>query len=385
MLITRRQLLEKGWRGLGAAGILLAGCSSAGPGSEDARWSNAVAWLEDKLPGFMSELHVPGVSVALVRDATIAWTRAFGIKDHRSGVALEADTIFEAQSISKPVFAYRVMKLCELGVLTLDTPLMHYTPDVLLENEPRVEQITARRVLSHTTGLPNWRSDAEPFRINFTPGERWLYSGEGYSYLQSIVSQLTGHVDTTSCRELERGLRVCATDFGDYMAANLLAPFGMTSSGYVWTESIGQRLATPHDGNGQPIERSKNTAINVARYGAAGSLLSTPSDIARFLIEMMTPPAPDLYRLSAESRREMLRPHIRVPDSPVPMSWALGWQIWHLDRGDAVVHGGDLDGMHSLAAFSPERKSAFVVMTNGDRGAELITARLLQHLFEQFV
>ena len=70
-------------------------------------------------------------------------------------VPVDYDTVFEAQSMSKPVFAYRVMKLCEQGVLDLDTPLTKYTPDIFLKGDPRLELITPRRVLSHTTGFPN--------------------------------------------------------------------------------------------------------------------------------------------------------------------------------------------------------------------------------------
>ena len=87
----------------------------------------------------------------------------------------------KAQSMSKPVFAYVVMKLSEDGALDLDTPLTTYSRERLLVNDSRLDRITARHVLSHTSGLQNWRSASEPLSIHFTPGERWLYSGEGYS------------------------------------------------------------------------------------------------------------------------------------------------------------------------------------------------------------
>jgi len=123
----------------------------------------------------MVELHVPGVSLALIKDARIAWHKGFGVKDQLTGAPVEDETVFEAQSMSKPVFAYRVMKLCEQGVLDLDAPLTKYTPDSYLKGDPRLDLITPRRVLSHTTGFPNWRSSEEPLRINFTPGTQWSW------------------------------------------------------------------------------------------------------------------------------------------------------------------------------------------------------------------
>ena len=88
--------------------------------------------------------------------------------------------------MSKPVFAYAVMKLAERGILQLDTPLTKYTRKRLITNDPQFDLITARHVLSHSTGLPNWRSSANPLRVNFTPGQKYGYSGEARRPLSSI-------------------------------------------------------------------------------------------------------------------------------------------------------------------------------------------------------
>jgi len=386
MLTERRRFLATS----GCASLLsLVGCSTNERVStrQDGRadWHKGVSDLEKRLPQLMTELHVPGASIAIIKDAKIAWRKGFGVRDRHTGIPVDYDTVFEAQSMSKPVFAYRVMKLCEQGVLDLDTPLTKYTKDIFLKGDPRLELVTPRRVLSHTTGFPNWRSKEDPLRINFTPGTQWSYSGEGYSYLQSVITRLAGRTDSTRCGTYELGHRVCASDFGDYMIANLLNPFGMTSSGYVWNETIDKKLASAHDKNGQPIQRRKSTEIDVARYGSAGSLLTTATDYAKFLIEVMDPKPPDAYRLNEASCKEMLRPQVTVPNSPIPASWALGWQIWHFDKGEIVAHGGDDTGFHSEAAFSISRKSGFVILTNGDNGADLIMNRLLRDLVDHFV
>ena len=328
---------------------------------------------------------VPGVSIAVIRDARIAWTGHFGVRDRTTGLPVDEATIFSAQSMSKPVFAYRVMKLCEQGVLDLDAPLTRYTPDVFVKDDPRLHEITARRVLSHTTGLPDWRRPDSPLRINFPPGSKWSYSGEGYHYLQTIISRLTGRIDETECGTFEMEHRVCASGFGQYMEANLLRPLNMSSSGYAWTAAMRQALATPHDSKGQALPNAPPSAPAIARYGSAGALMTTATDYARFLVEVMQPRPADDYRLNGTTRNEMLAPQIEVPASPIRMSWALGWQIWRLDGDTIVAHGGDFDGWHSQSAFSPERRTGFVILTNGEGGTALIWTDLLGPLVDGVV
>jgi CubicO group peptidase (beta-lactamase class C family) len=332
----------------------------------------------------MKTLQVPGASVAIIQDARVAWKKSFGVRDQSIGVPVDDNTVFSAQSMSKPVFAYRVMKLWERGVLDIDAPLTRYTRNAFVENDPRLNEITARRVLSHTTGLPNWRSKKEPLRIAFTPGTKWSYSGEGYYYLQSVVTSLTGRTDESQCGPFEMDYRVCATNFGEYMEANLLRPFGMTRSGYVWTPVMQRNAAKPHDKAGQPLPQSGSTALSVARYGSSGSLMTTADDYAAFLVEVMQPKPANAYRLQEPTRREMLRPHIEAA-SPIKASWALGWQIWHLEEGDLVVHGGDSNGWHSQSVFSPERKTGFVILTNGEGGYAMIMNELLETFVGRFV
>ena len=112
--------------------------------------------------------------------------------------------------------------------MNLDTPLTQYTSERFLEGDSRLDLITARHVLSHTSGFPNFRSNKKPLKIHFTPGEKWSYSGEGYSYLQSVVTHLLGgRVNRNECAKFESGLEVCATEpsIDAYMRANVLVPF----------------------------------------------------------------------------------------------------------------------------------------------------------------
>ena len=327
--------------------------------------------LEREISNLMEELRVPGVSVAVIRDAKLHYRRGFGVRRAGSRERVDYETVFQAGSVSKTVFAYAVMKLVERRVIDLDTPLTRYSSVRILNGDPRLDLITARHVLSHTSGLQNWRSENDPLSIHFKPGERYLYSGEGYSYLQSVIAQLTGRVDPLRCGKYEAGVTVCATDFNSYMHANVFVPFEMESSGYVRTKRFEQHMAAPHDEQGRLIEWKWPSDVDIARYGAAGGLLTTPTDYARFLIQIINPKTSDRFRLQTSTIAEMVRPHIKGGDSPAS-SRGLGWEVVRTDADDILVHGGANSGFHCFAAASRKQKTGYMVMTNGDGGINLI-------------
>src|SRR6184192_2249052 len=129
---------------------------------------------------------VPGLAMGIVRDGKIVGTTAEGVRNTASAVPVDDDTVFEAASLTKPVFAYAVLQLIDAGVLSLNDTLSAYVPEYL-PDDPRATTITVRSVLSHTTGLPNWRNESNPLRTYFAPGARFSYSGEGFVWLQRVV------------------------------------------------------------------------------------------------------------------------------------------------------------------------------------------------------
>ena len=366
---------------LGLSLIPLASCAhrkqTAARSDAAPSWQPLVADFETQIPMLMADAHVPGLSIAVIHDAKLVWRRGFGFKDAATKAPVDDDTVFEAASMSKPVFAYVALKLCENGVIGLDTPLTRYAPEPFLIGDPRLELITPRHVLSHSGGFQNMRSGDKPLRIHFDPGSQYLYSGEGYFYLQSGISHLKGQVNRNDCAKFEADLEVCATDFGQFMDANLLKPFGMAQSGYTANDTS----ATPHGIDGKPLPISKSTGAAVARYGAVGGLHTTPTDYAKFMIEVINPRKPDAFRVKKETLDEMLRPHVKVVSGSYTSSWALGWQVQ--DNG-LINHGGDNRGFHCHAIASPRNKSGFVVMTNGENGPKIIQQLFARLAFDRF-
>ena len=315
--------------------------------------------LERLIPKIMSERKVPGLSIALVQNGRLAWRKGYGVKDRLSQEPVNDETVFEAASVSKTVFAYAVMKLCEKGTMNLDVPLVKYSPKRFLDNDPRLDLITARHILSHTSGFQNWRTPEEPLKIYFQPGSDFLYSGEGFFYLQSIVTQLTGKVNPNACGTFEAGLKVCATDIGDYLERTVLQPHGMTSSGYLWNKTIGKNEALSHDLEGKFLTKPHQTATDLARYASAGGLLTSAQDYAKFIIGLFTPKENDPYRLNKNSISEMLRPQVKLREDQKidgASSWALGWAVQERPGGNVIVHsGGQTDS--GLSRWRPLKKN----------------------------
>jgi len=144
----------------------------------------------------LAESRTPGAAIGLL-NGTEQSVVPVGSRGEGRG-PVDENTVFAAASLTKPVFAAGVMTLIDRGVLELDAPLREYLPDPYVPDDERAASITARMVLSHTTGLPNWRHGSNDrvhpkdgaLRLRWQPGSRWGYSGEGYCYLQQVVEHL---------------------------------------------------------------------------------------------------------------------------------------------------------------------------------------------------
>jgi len=147
---------------------------------------------ESASPGYedlMARARIPGLAVAVIEDGQVARTDLLGVSSAETGEPVTEETLFEAASMSKPVFATAVLRMAERGELDLDQPLHQMLPYERISHDPRSEALTARLVLSHRTGLPNWGPETLEF-IN-DPGGKFGYSGEGYVYLQRALEATT--------------------------------------------------------------------------------------------------------------------------------------------------------------------------------------------------
>jgi CubicO group peptidase (beta-lactamase class C family) len=310
--------------------------------------------LDQLIPKLMAQVDIPGLAISVIKNSKIIWTKGFGKASGESNFKVDENTIFEAGSLSKPVFAYGVSKLAVSGKMDLDKPLTEYMP-VFHITDQKVNKITARMILSHSSGFPLWWPEGKELKIHFTPGERFSYSSEGFVFLQQAVEQITG----------ER--------INVFMEENVFKPLGMTNSSYTWRADFENHVALGHDIFGIAQEPWKRTQGN-----AAASLYTTAIDYAKFMVAVLSGNG-----LKQNTYKEMLKPHISVNPDCIEcldqdstersdfLYWGLGWGLEKTTKGLAFWHWGDNIIFTSYAIGLPETNSAVVYFTNSSNGLSL--------------
>lgn len=315
-----------------------------------------VARLEREIPALMEDHAVPGLSIAVIHDGSLVWAGEFGVADAGTRRPVTEATVFEGASTGKTVFAYAVMRLVERGEMDLDTPLIRYAPISYLKSiwsgydaggDPRMRQVTARRVLSHSAGFPNWPGDVQEFL--FDPGEGWGYSGSGYVLLGEVVRRVTG------------------LSLDAFVAREVFQPLGMGHSAFAWHEGLQGMLAMRHSSTGRPLEPHR-----YIEPMAAGSLYTNARDYARFLLALLNGTG-----LSEKLAKEMMSPQVQVTqDATGELHWGLGLGLVRRKRGLSFWHHGDNgDCKAYFEVFLPSR-SGLVYFANGRNGLAMAPALL---------
>lgn len=299
--------------------------------------------LEKQIPLWMKQLKIPGLSLAVIQDKKIFWHQSFGVKNYYHPSPVDNETIFAAASLSKPIFAYAVLKIVEQGKLNLDTPLTEYTAKPYI-NDARLKQITARHVLSHTTGFPNWSGDA-PVWIEATPGTKFGYSGEGYLYLQRVIEEITQQ------------------PLAQYIYQQLLFPLGMNQSSYIWQPAYQDTAADGHDHYNNPSPMKRAT-----QGSSAGSLRTTAREYAQFMMAMMQSGTVESPLLTESSVQEMLRSQLQLN---YYLDWGLGWGLEYFNHQKYFWHWGDGRIYQTFAIASPQLGTGIVILTNSQNGLKI--------------
>lgn len=315
----------------------------------------------------MKTYHVPGVSVAVIHGYQVEWAKGYGVMDRSTNEVVGTETLFQAGSISKPVAAVAAMKLVEDGKLALDEDVnLKLRSWKIPENElTKTQKVTLRRILSHSAGLtvhgfPGYpgggaiprlldildgRSPANtpPIRVDAVPGSLWRYSGGGFTVMQLLLTEVTGE------------------SFPELMERFILDKAGMSHSTYEQPlqEASRRFAATGHNAAGLPVAGKYHTYPEMAAAG----LWTTPSDLARFGIEIQK---------SREGRSNLILSKRSVADilSPQKSDWGLGFELKPDPQTPRFLHGGADEGFRAQCIFGFDGEGA-VVMTNSDNGSAL--------------
>jgi CubicO group peptidase (beta-lactamase class C family) len=336
----------------------------------------------------MLAYHVPALSVAVIRAGRIDWARAYGVAQAGGDDAVTVHTLFQAASISKPVTAMGALRLVQQGKLALDEDVnvrltSWKVPPGPTTTPAAMERVTLLRLLSHSAGTnmhavqgfrpgeplpsllqvlegtaPAW---AAGVRVTSAPGKAFQYSGGGYCIVQQLIQDVSGR------------------PLAAYMRAVVLDPLGMVDSTLdppppaiehrsPATAPAARAYACGHDATGRVIDGR----WRIHPAAAAAGLWTTPTDLARFAIELrrQAAGASDGVVLNRESARLMLVPQIdnvscglfiakRKDPTPTPTT-------------TRFYHSGSNEGFRCFMLMSVEGGDGVIIMTNADRGDELI-------------
>ncbi len=331
----------------------------------------------------MQEHGVPGMSVAVIRDFEIHWAKGYGVADVETGAGVDTETLFQAASISKPVAAMASLKAVQDGLFSLDDDVNDILESWALDGGDltRLHPVTPRSLMSHASGLgdgfgfPGYEpgdplpsvvqildgrepSNVGPVLMERPPMTFMEYSGGGVTVQQLALSDARGR------------------PFEEIVRADVLEPIGMGRSTFEQPlpPSLDGNAARAHDENG----RSMGPKWHVYPELAAAGLWTTPSDLARFAIEVQRSVAGASGRvLSRAMAQEMVNP---VGVGP----YAVGFSVGQIGEGWYFRHGGSNWGFRATLLAHKVKGYGLVVMTNGSRGGPLMAevARRIQEAYE---
>ncbi len=302
------------------------------------------AELDAFVDAWMAYFVIPGLSLAVVHDGKIVYHQLYGVSNHYTQEPVTEETIFEAASITKIVFAFAVHRLADQGAIDLDRPLHQYLEFEELKDDLRYRRMTARHVLTHQAGLPNWRSG--DLEMGYAPGEGHSYSGEAFEYLKRVVVEVTGK------------------DIEQILMEEVQVPMGMEERTY-FSDSDALRAVVAH---GHGIERPNAARIPRA-VGVAHSMHTEARDLANFMVSLL-----EKKGLAPATYEEMLTwattspPEPSEHDMPWQMGFGQGFGLVDAPHGQGFWHGGNNGDFHARFEAYPDQKIGFVVLANNERG-----------------
>ncbi|WP_262689547.1 serine hydrolase domain-containing protein [Kordiimonas aestuarii] len=325
----------------------------------------------------MKEHEVPGLAFVLIENGEVRQSKTYGYAKVEEGQRLNEDTVMYAASLTKLIFSVYVLQLVGEGKLDLDRPIGQYLRKPLpayagesiledysdLEGDPRWQKLTLRMLLSHTTGLPNYRfftpegvfkRDAK-LKFFFDPNERYGYSGEGYYIAQLVVEEATG---------LKTGAAL-QTRFFD--------PLGMSRTSLVWRDDFQPNFAHGYNAQGENLRHNMQSNVR-----AAGSMDTTLHDLSRWVAALMSGKllGEDEFNelvgagFPIESRHQFptLDPVPYAANRVINLAAGVGTVNWDGPQGRGFVKGGHNEKTDNLLVCLPGKKRCVLLMSNTAKG-----------------
>ena len=326
--------------------------------------AEAIAVIDIWLEAEKDFKKIPGISVAIVKDQQLVWSKGYGFADVAKKVPMDAGTLCSICSISKLFTSVAIMQLWEQGKLRLDDSVSMYLPAFKMQQDFESVPITIRALLTHSAGLP--RESKQPYwtspykfptekEINDSLGKQhtiypastmYQYSNLGMSLLGQIVAKVSG------------------MSYEQYVEANILKPLGLTDTRPFMPENLwGNKLATGYGGLKRDGTRSTMPFFQANGIAAAAGFSSSALDLAKFAqwqLRLLNAGAKELLKPS--TLKEMQRVQWINPDGNV--TWGLGFVLETVDGSKLVGHDGSCPGYRTIVQVEPKSKLGVVVMVN---------------------
>lgn len=325
--------------------------------------------LSERIPKLLDFFAIPGASVAIISNGEVVWVDYYGHADQEEERPVSEETLFRADSITKSVTAWAIMKLVERQQIDLNQPAEEYLSGWHFpETRFSEEAVTIRHLLSHSSGLTGGSERTLPgeerpplievlegqhglhqARLVREPGSRFEYSNQGFIILEQLLQDVTGQ------------------DHVEYVLQEILAPLELREAYYSISEEVQERLAVSYDFDHQPVPMYRD------RFSGASGLLITADELARFYAASMSGPEderPGRGVLEPTTVAEMHEAQIEPTGfySLGADGVGLGHFIDDLSDGTkGVFHGGEGAGSLGTAYIVPERGEGVVILTNSKR------------------
>lgn len=307
--------------------------------------------IEQKIAEIMNEAGTPGIQISF-SNGKRSNHFAQGIKKFGTEDTILMDTRFQAASLTKVIASYAFFRLMDRGLIELDTPLLSYYSYDRLTNTKNANKITARMVLTHRTGLLNWEGDvpsekwrASPLSLQFYPGADYMYSGEGFYFLQETLEHITGK------------------DFQQIIEEEVLTPLAMVKSNILWNDSLSNVSAYGHYEHNKPRKLGTYRKSN-----AAYTLYTTSSDYLSFVQQAII----EGKGLKQATHQLMLTQASEVKKDNIPhfedkyVPTALGLRMQLNEQCTAYWHTGSNPGFRCFFITYPKSGESLVAFMNSD-------------------
>ena len=327
--------------------------------------STSILAQQHDIKSIAAKHNIPGVQLLHARDGQVN-SQVFGFKKYGEQDTINSTTAFQAASLTKVIAAYTFFRLMDRGIIHLDTPLYSYYAYDRLQNTPNKSLITARMVLTHRSGLLNWEGDvpsttwrATPLTLQFVPGSEYLYSGEGFYFLQETMEYLTGK------------------SFQELVEEEVLKPLAMQHSQIVWKDKLEINAANGHYDIDKPRRLGKYMKSN-----AAYTLYTTAEDYTKFIQQALFEGKglkANTHQLMVSKASDAQRDKVFTQDdSHVPC--AHGFRLQLNEVGTAYWHTGSNPGFRCFFIAYPKTKETLVVFMNSDTALPAMQDFLLNYI-----